>query len=309
MMVLRQVGEAKELIPTINEAGEVVYPQLASLKLAPSEVSRILEQLTQEGYLEAKLYGTLLQCPKCGGSQLNPIFKCPNCGSRALLRERLLEHLVGGHIHPESMFRSKGKQVCPSCGREVKAGDYRVLGGWFVCQDCGRKHPHITPDFECLTDNHSFKIMDGNFRPIYRYVVTEQGLSALMEDRHMILEVIRELLEQHGKVVMEVYITGGSGVKHRFDFQTDMQGKQLLVDLVHASNAVDSREVLARYAKFMDINSVSGGGYIYLIVGWPRIGEEAKGLLQFYKIPHVEASTVELVREGLEETLKTLAAE
>ena len=289
LAVLRKVISVKELHHSWSRENNFAPTELADLKLG-YDGSELLKRMLKDGLLTESSTTTILSCPSCGKSDYVAILRCVKCGQSAIRKEHLLQHKAGGHTYLESAFRRGGDYVCPSCSRTLTPQDYMVVGFWFVCEKCGEKQPSPKIEFRCLDDGTIFTEATSTIRRLSDYKVTEKGVAQLEYDKYRLIDEVIMIVQQSGmNVVREVSSTGASGIKHVFDLSVSCEeGGDIKVDVVYSKDIIDGRDVLASYAKLVD-TSVQR----YVLVAWPKLSEEAKMMVKYYKMNVIEASTLE----------------
>lgn len=296
-LVVRRIEEVHELVPKRLPDGGYTYQELEELDLKVDQ-RKLLEYMTENSYLEKKPAETMLACFNCHEVNIVPIFKCRSCNSLSMRRERLIEHKAGGHIHPESSFTPQHdkKIICPSCSRALKAGEWRTLGAWFVCSECGERQAQINSEFKCLNDNTTFTPVMGEFITLYKYTLTEKSKSLLGFDESSVIDNVVQMLEEDGKVERHFSIKGKSGVEHVFDISCICGGKRLLIDVAFSSQPIDDPVVLASFAKTFEVKDED-----YLLIVWPGLSDSARNLANFYKIKMIQATNLSDLRSELKE--------
>ncbi|MFQ6134498.1 MAG: hypothetical protein ACE5KU_01620, partial [Nitrososphaerales archaeon] len=295
-VVARRIEEVKELVPRRLPDGGYTYQEMEELDLKVDQ-RKLLEYMTENSYLEKKPAETMLVCPNCHEVNIVPIFKCRSCNSLSMRRERLIEHKAGGHIHPESSFKPQEDRItCPSCGKALKADEWRTLGAWFVCSECGERQAQITSEFKCLKDDTNFTPVMGEFVTLYKYTLTEKAKSLLGFDESTVTDNVIQVLEEKGEVERRFSIKGKSGVEHVFDISCISGGKRLLIDVAFSSQPIDDSVVLASFAKTFEVKDED-----YLLIVWPGLSESAQDLVKFYKIKMIQATNLNDLRSELKE--------
>ncbi|MCL5317526.1 MAG: hypothetical protein M1503_04580 [Thaumarchaeota archaeon] len=293
--VVRKVDEVQELLPTRLPNGGFIYKEIDDLNLC-EDSQVLLNHMFEQGYLEKRPSETMLVCPVCHEGNVVPILKCKSCGALAIKRERLIEHKAGGHIHPESSFKiQEDKIVCPSCSRSLNSTEWRTLGAWFVCAECGERQAQMAAEFKCLKDNNLFTPVLGEFVMLYKYTVTEKARSLLGFDETSIAEGIVKVLSKEGAVDRNFAIKGKSGVEHVFDIAVKTSGKHLLIDVAFSNQPIGDAVVLASFAKTFEVK-----GEDYLLIIWPELSKSAQNLVDFYKINIIQGTNLESMTKELE---------
>jgi len=299
-LILDRIGKNGGLDPVMLSGGGHTYVGLEEILPKGSDVKEVLEELEKAGFLKKTLVGSTLSCPKCHKSNLIPIFVCQNCGSRKVYRERLLEHVSGGHIGPESMFYKEGRLVCPVCKKELDENEVRVIGAWFVCEDCGAKRPNVDYKFECLNDGEVFDVFTAEFLPVYKYELTPKGEMERSITRPDLIEAIVSEVKAFNKGAILKELQGKSGLTHPFDFVFNKGKERIIMDLIYSEDMASDNDVLAFFSKYFDVKNK---GDVPVLLVWTKMSEKAKSLASYYKIKFREVGSIPELKRAVRELL------
>jgi len=299
-LILDWIGKNGGLEPVKLPGGGHKYLGLEEVLPEGSDVKEILEGLEKAGLLKKTLVGSSLACPKCHKSDFVPVLVCQNCGSRKVYRERLLEHVSGGHIGPESMFYKEGRLVCPVCKKELNEDEVRVIGAWFVCKDCGAKRPNVDYKFECLNDGEVFDVFTADFLPMYKYELTPKGEMERSITRSDLIEAIASEIKAFNKGSILKELQGKSGLTHPFDFVFNKGKERIIMDLIYSGDMASDNDVLAFFSKYFDVKNK---GDVPVLLAWPKMSEKAKSLANYYKIKFREVSSIPELKRVVRELL------
>ena len=295
-LVVRKIDEVKELVPTRLPDGGYAYKSLDDLAINVDR-RELLEYMAETGYLEKKPAETMLVCPTCHKVDIVPILKCRSCSSLTVKRERLIEHKAGGHIHPESAFNRKDdKIICPSCGRALGIDEWRTIGAWFVCSECGERQGTIAAEFRCLQEGTTFSPIMGEFIMLYKYSLAEKSKTLIGFDRSTIVAAVVQTLSEKGKVETNFTVKGKSGVVHTFDISCTIGDKRIIIDVAFSSQPVDDPSILSIFAKTFEVKDE-----YFLLIAWPSLSKSAQELSNFYKINVIQAAELSYLQNKLNE--------
>ena len=300
---LDRIRQSDGVVPVPLPGGGHTYRELEDLK-GDVQPEVLLEFLANQGLVERVFIGTSLACPNCShrgvSSSLVNTPSCEKCSSRRLTRERLIEHKLGGHIHPESSFRQGKELVCPTCNRKLKGKEeYSVKGMWFTCSECNTRYEKLPLKLTCLECGSEFRPEDAEITPTYKYVATEKASGYSVITKESIVDQIGFGLEKLGKVEKNFEVPGKSGVAHSFDLMLKREENIFLIDVAFSQKEVDEVPIMKTFTKSMD----SPNKNIRLII-WPKLAKSASSLAKFYKIKHVEISSEKDIEKKLTESLE-----
>ncbi len=296
LMLFKSLGTDGELRSRVSPEGQISYPLMEEL-MPRAEVPALLNSLEAEGLLVGVPGNTILLCPRCHKATYDSVVRCQKCNFLALRRERLIEHSRGGHIHPESTFKEGEKMVCPTCGRS-SVGEMRVLGGWFLCLNCGEKYAQLGVELQCQQDATIFTPLTAVLVTPKSYKITEKGLGLLHVSASDITDTVISLLPKSMKKERNLPVSGKSGVQHTFDIVATQGDKRLLLDIQFSKEPISEAAILSSFAKTFDI-----GNEGYYLIAVPGLTTEAKNLAGFYKIRVISAADQEEIREKLSKEL------
>ncbi|MCX8176118.1 MAG: hypothetical protein N3E48_02660, partial [Candidatus Bathyarchaeota archaeon] len=246
-----------------------------------------------------RLYDRLLICPSCGSRYVSTSYLCPYCQSINIERQVLIEHLKCGNFNLEGYFGKVGdKLVCPKCGLKLEKPnvDYRTVGVWFVCSDCGRRFAMSSPVHRCYGCSGLFNVDNAKFENVYIFTLDEK-VEGEIKSGMLILSSIGGFLEKLGfKMESPGFLRGESGVSHKFDIvaRKDNISIPFVLDVIVSESSITEFPLLGLYAKVLDV----GKALPFLIVV-PAMSEEGKKLASTYKINLIEAKDPQEIIEKL----------
>ncbi|MGP3667912.1 MAG: hypothetical protein ACKD6N_07445 [Candidatus Bathyarchaeota archaeon] len=289
-----------ELRPTFDPVYGYRYLVVENLaRKNPEEVKELVNKLRKLNILKGKLYDKFLICPSCGSRYVSTSYLCPHCQSINIERQVLIEHLKCGNFNLESYFgRAGDKLVCPKCGLKLEKinVDYRIVGVWFVCGDCGRRFATTNPTHRCYSCGALFNVDGAKFENIYIFTLDER-VAEEIKGGMLILSSIGGFLEKLGfKIESPGFLRGESGVSHKFDVvaRKDNISVPLVLDIVVSESSVTEFPLLGLYAKVLDVSKA-----LPFLVVVPAISEEGRKLASTYKINLIEAKDPQEIVEKL----------
>lgn len=134
----------------------------------PKEMVRLLESLTEKGFMEKINYGTVALCPECFSPVFMLTLACPRCGSLKVSKKELVKHIGCGYSGPSDKFVVGIYYMCPGCGAQAKIGaaggqgqeQFKVSDSLYECEDCGSVSPNALTSFNCIKCKTKFAAKD-----------------------------------------------------------------------------------------------------------------------------------------------------
>jgi ssDNA-binding Zn-finger/Zn-ribbon topoisomerase 1 len=311
---LLQDGDKEEIIPIYSPKSGFIYP-LTGTQVSESEVGNIprehLENLAELNILQKKFYDSVSVCPICQSTIITLHNRCPRCKSHNVEKTSLTEHIPCGYIDQRSTYV---QDRCPKCGEPLLEGQYRNMGRWYVCKDCGERFENPEFDVVCHNCNKSFAVKEAQLMEIPKFYL---NLDRIKEIRQNVasLENIRDLLVELGFNVEIPGLALGqkSGMQHHFSLIARKQvgDQEMLIALDHAisESEVSSSPLILYIYKASEVTID-----IPVFVAMPKLNETAKKIAQGHGILLIEGSTdekgaIEKIREDIELKIKVKLGE
>jgi hypothetical protein len=293
-------GAIKTLEPAYDPKTGYRYPEVEALVGDQTRAIALLNRLTQEGLLEAKLYNKVIYCPQCGSNAITFRYCCPFCKSFNIKKSSLIEHVRCGYMDLEENFHKNGKLTCPKCHEDLRKldVDFRKAGVWCACKDCRKSFDIPTAEHFCTQCRTTSNFEQAIIKDIYSYTLSAHAKEK-MSSNMVLIEPIRDLLIKNGfKVDAPAFLVGKSGAKHSFNIAAKhCSGKLVVVDLaLSAEGAVSEQPVIALFAKTFDVSPQQA-----FLVAVPKLGDNARKMAELYNIQAIDA-------RNQDEALAVLAA-
>ncbi len=283
-------GELNELNPFYDPEQGYSYPVVDAIVGDTSRTNVLLQNLSEAGVLERKLYDKIIYCPSCGKSNVSMHYCCPHCKSFDIRKSALIEHIRCGYIDTEEKFRKNDKLFCPRCYKEMAKPDldYHKAGVWCTCNECSKNFDIPVPAHFCRDCHQNFSFEEALYIDVYSYSLTPKATKEATLGWVMITP-IREFLEGRGfKVESPGFLKGKSGASHMFDIiasPPEVKRNITVIDFATSSDEIVSEQpVIAMFAKTYDVSPGKA-----CLVALPRMSENGKKLAALYKIMLVEA--------------------
>jgi len=289
---LLEKGKNPEIVPVYDptigfryKAAESAFDKSAS----PLEVEELLDRLHHLDILSKDFYETVSACPVCSATALTLHYRCPRCGSHHVAKTSLTEHIPCGNIdEKEKYYKAGWKPVCPKCGAPLVEGEYRDMGLWYSCRECGEKFEHPQLNLICRKCENEFSIQTSAIREISKYVLNPDKEQEIKQNVTS-LASIEELLTELGFSVEIAATAVGekSGIQHNFSLMaTKKVGDR--TKLVAVDHAVASTEVGAHPLILFTFKITEVKVDLPVFVAIPKLSETAKRIAQGYNVLLIE---------------------
>jgi len=289
---LLESGKETTILPTYDPSFGFRYKTVESAfdeNVPPEEAEELLERLNHLEILEKNFFDTVSACPVCGSISITLHYRCPKCTSRHVVRTGLTEHIPCGNIDERDKY-NRGNFVfaCPKCGARLVEGEYRDMGLWYICRECGEKFEHPNLDLICRKCDNQFTIQTAIVREISKYALNPSREHEVRQNVTS-LESINGLLTELGfSVEMPASAIGEkSGIQHNFSLiaKKNFEDRENIIVIDHAVGDVEvaaSPLILYTYK----ISEVKVNLPIFVAI--PKLSETAKRIAQGYNILVIE---------------------
>jgi len=303
--VLRNIlesGGKEEILPTHDPIFGFRYKIVEAAydeNVSPAEAEELLERLYHLEILEKSSFDTVSACPVCGSTSLTLHYRCPKCTGRHIVKTGLTEHVPCGNIDERDKYdRGHLLPACPKCGARLVEGEYRDMGLWYICRECGEKFEHPNLDLICRKCDNRFTIPTATVREISKYALSPDKEQEIRQNVTS-LESINELLTELGfSVEMPASAIGEkSGIQHNFSLiaKKKLGDRENIIAVDHAVGEIEvgaSPLILYTYK----ISEVKVDLPIFVAI--PKLSETAKRIAQGYNL---------LIIEGIPQNKEQLA--
>jgi predicted RNA-binding Zn-ribbon protein involved in translation (DUF1610 family) len=247
-------------------------------------------RLNHLGILEKSFFDTVSACPNCGSTSITLHYRCPKCASRHVVQTGLTEHIPCGNIDERDKYNQKDilHPTCPKCGATLAEGEYRDMGLWYVCRECGEKFEHTHLDMVCRKCNNQFTIQTALIREISKYALDPTKENEIRQNVTS-LESLNELLTELGFTVeMPASVIGEkTGIQHNFSLiaRKKFGERETIVAVDHAVGDIEvSASSLILYTYKISEVDVD----LPIFVAIPKLSETAKRIAEGYNLLVIE---------------------
>jgi predicted RNA-binding Zn-ribbon protein involved in translation (DUF1610 family) len=290
---LLEDGVNVEIIPSYNPGLGFEYHSTGStLNIAETDKlsKATLENLAQLGILKKTFFDSVSICPSCQSTILTLHNRCPKCKSHNVDKTSLTEHIPCGYIDQRNKYIN---DQCPKCGQPLVEGQFRNMGRWYVCQECGEKFENPEYDLVCRNCNKNFTIKEAQVVDIPKFSLNLQRRKEIRQNVES-LESIQQLLTDLGfSVEIPGLVIGQkSGMQHHFSLIAKklIDGQERVIALDHA---VSETEVATSPLILYLYKTSEVAVDVPIFVAIPQLNETAKKITQGHDILLIEGSIAE----------------
>jgi predicted RNA-binding Zn-ribbon protein involved in translation (DUF1610 family) len=297
LRTILECSDKEEIIPKFVQGVGFVY-QGQDNDLDGTEEKAIskdlLENLARLDILKKAFYDSVSVCPNCGSTTLTLHDRCPKCKSHNVQKTSLTEHIPCGHIDQRDKYIDNR---CPKCGEPLIEGQYRNMGRWYVCKECGERFENTESDIICRSCTKNFTIKEAKVIDVPKYSL---NMTRKKEIRQNVasLENIQELLVNLGfSVEIPGLVIGEkSGMQHHFSLiaKKIVAGQEKIIALDHAvsESEVTTSPLILYIYKTSEVKVD-----VPIFAAIPHLNETAKKIAQGHNILLIEGSADE--QEGI----------
>jgi len=302
---LVQCEDQAEIIPKYSPNSGFLYqlPQRASdaSQLNNNISTEFLGNLARLDILHKEFYDSVSVCPFCQSTIITIHNRCPRCKGHNIDKTSLTEHIPCGFIDQRNKYINN---LCPKCGGLLIEGQYRNMGRWYVCRECGERFENPESDLVCRSCNKNFTIKEAQVLEIPKFSLNQLRKKEIRQNVAS-LENVRNLLIDLGfNVEMPGLVQGQkSGMKHHFSLiaKKQIQGQETNIALDHAisESEVSASPLILFIYKLSEVKVD-----IPIFVAMPALNDTAKKIAQGHEILLVEGLTEE--KEAIEKIKKDI---
>ena len=284
--------DKEEIIPKFVQGEGFVYYAPNNVNGSQEKVisKDLLENLARLDILKRAFYDSVSVCPNCGSTTLTFHDRCPKCKSHNVEKTSLTEHIPCGYIDQRDKYIDNR---CPKCGEPLIEGQYRNMGRWYVCHECGEKFENTESDIVCRNCTKSFIIKEAKAVDIPKFSL---NLARKKEIRQNVasLENIQNILVNLGFSVEIPGLVMGqkSGMQHHFSLiakkVVDGQEKVIALDHSVSESEVSTSPLILYLYKISEVKVD-----VPIFVAIPQLNETARKIAQGHDILLIEDSADE----------------
>jgi hypothetical protein len=211
-----------------------------------------------------------------------------------------LEHNICGYIGTVINFGEP--LLCPRCGQQIKEGEYRDAGSIYECASCNQQIETPFIDHGCRKCGSKFSFENALYQPKYAYSPTKLTRVEMNQGIVYLGQVVSVFEEQGFIRESDTKIRGESGTEHVFDVAFSGFGLKVVVDVVYSMNPMTEIELLKKYGKIRDIQTLSERIAAFLLV-LPGLDADATALVRSYKMTVAQGDNPSMALSALSSML------
>ena len=252
----------------------------------------LLENLARLDILKKAFYDSVSVCPNCESTTITLHNRCPKCKSHDVEKTSLTEHIPCGYINQRDKYVDNR---CPRCGEFLVESQYRNMGRWYVCQECGEKFENPESDIVCRNCTKSFSVKEAKTVDIPKFSLNLQRKKEIRQNVAS-LENIQNLLTHLGfSIEIPGLVIGQkSGLQHHFSLiaKKIVNGQEKVIALDHSvsESEVPTSPLILYLYKISEVKVD-----VPIFVAMPQLNDTARKIAQGHNILLIEGSTDEKV--------------
>ncbi|MGI0091635.1 MAG: hypothetical protein ACREBS_08000, partial [Nitrososphaerales archaeon] len=252
-MIQRMVDQGVySIVPKLVTKG-ITYPSLAGLfpHKTETEITSLLEKLTNAGILKSKLLDKVIACPTCSSPSVYSKYNCPRCSSFDIGKASIIEHIRCGYIGSKEKFQKGTLLTCPKCKNTVGEVDYRKIGTSFECNSCGSRFEAPRMSHKCNSCDDVFTYKEARYEPLYEFELSEETKSIVAKGTLPLASILATLRENAFDAGLKRDLVVKSGATHNFDIVA-RKGSALVV--ANFTFEPSEEDIIGLFAKKYDVD-------------------------------------------------------
>jgi len=297
-------NEGEDIIPTYNCGSGFTYESIEAFfepDTSQQKIYEFLERLSRLDILKKNFFEAILTCPTCKSTILTMHYRCPKCKSHNMHKTSLTEHIPCGYIAEREKYTH---HRCPQCNISLAEGEYRDMGRWFVCKQCGEKFEDAESDIICRKCGKNFKMEEAKVTDIPRFSLNRERKKEVRQSVASLDCVNKLLLDlEFDTQIPGVAIGEKSGMTHNFSLIAKKFYKEnentIAIDHAVAENEVQAAPLILYLYKISEVKVD-----LPIFIAIPKLSEGAKKIAQGHKILLIEGSVDEEGIEGIKQIIQ-----
>ena len=286
---LLESGEEGEIIPFYHPASGFTYEAKVSHKgNDPHKIPKeFLEKLVRLDILQESFCDSVSTCSNCTSPAITLHNRCPKCKSHHIDKISLTEHIPCGNIDQRDKYTN---DACPKCGNELVEGEYRNMGRWYVCKECGERFEHPQFDLICRECSNTFMIEEAAVLEVPKFTLNTKRIKEIRQNVASLESISKILADLGFKIEMPGSVTGHkSGMNYHFSIlaKKQMRDKETVIAVDHevAEDEVQTSPLILYIYKTSEIKVD-----LPIFIALPRLSETARKIAKGHEILVIEGS-------------------
>lgn len=278
-----------EIIPSYNPTNGFTYKEKTSQKADnPIRYSKaFLENLVTLGFLQRSFYDSISTCPNCESPAITLHPRCSKCKSHYIDKISLTEHIPCGYIDQKGKYT---KDICPKCNKSLIEGEYRNMGRWYMCKDCGERLEHPQFNLTCRYCNYNFTVEEAKVLEVPKFTLNPKRIKEIRQNVASLENISKLLIDLGFKIEMPGSVTGHkSGMKYHFSILAKKQkgGKETVIVVDHevAEDEIQAQPLILFIYKISEMKAD-----LPIFIALPKLSQTAKKIAKGHDILIIEGS-------------------
>ena len=309
---LLQSGDEAELSPIYRCGAGYIYdlPDPANEKFNSSVPKETLLNLARLDILAKVFYEKVSTCPHCASINLTMHSRCPKCKSHNIKKTGLTEHIPCGYIDQSDKYPN---EHCPKCGELLIEGQYRNMGRWYICQQCGDKFENTESEMICHSCEKNFAVKEVQLSDVPKFKLNPARLKEIRQNVASLDDIKKVLVDLGFSIEMPGLAVGEkSGMVHHFSLVAKrfINQKEIVIALDHAVSDIEihTSPLILYIYKTSEIKVD-----IPIFVAMPKLSDTAKKIAQGHEILLIEGSindskTIKQIKNSIEAHIAQLTS-
>lgn len=284
------INENQEIIPFYNPSEGFTYENLELIldsKLTHERTTEFLERLVKLDILHKNFFESVSTCPNCKSTILTMHYRCPKCRSHHITKTSLTEHISCGFIAERDRYL-QGR--CPKCGLFITESDFRDMGRWYICRECGEKFEDPQLDVVCRKCGKVFNLEEAKATDVPKYFLNVKRKKEIRQNVASLGSISHILTDIGFKVEMPgIAIGQKSGMQHHFSLiggKQDPDGEKIVtIDHAVGESEVQASPLILYIYKISEVQVD-----LPIFVAIPKLSETAKKIAQGHNILVIEGN-------------------
>jgi predicted RNA-binding Zn-ribbon protein involved in translation (DUF1610 family) len=280
---LLESGEHEEVIPLYQPGIGFAYK---SNNAESKDITKsFLDNLVRLDILEKKFYESVSVCPYCQSTTITMHNKCPKCKSHNIDKTSLTEHITCGNIDQKNNYL---ENRCPKCGELLLEGQYRNMGRWYVCRECGEKFENLELELICRNCGKNFSTRESSLAEFPKYAINKLRTKEIRQNVASLGDINKIFTELGFSVEVPGLAVGQkSGMEHHFSLiarkQVNQQNLTIALDHATSESEVQSQPLILYIYKTSEVTVD-----LPIFVAIPKLSETAKKIAEGHNILVIE---------------------
>jgi len=290
---LLESSEDEEIIPVYQPGRGFIY-RLSHIEGKDDSTviaKNFLDNLVRLDILEKTFYESVSECPHCESTTITIHNKCPKCKSHDVDKTSLTEHIPCGNIDQKNMYL---ENHCPKCGELLLEGQYRNMGRWFVCRECGERFENLELELICRNCMKNFSLKESTLAEFPKYSLNKLRKKEIRQNVASLEDVSKIFTELGFNIEIPGLAVGQkSGMEHHFSLiarkRVNQQDITIALDHAISESEIQSQPLILYIYKTSEV-SVD----LPVFVAIPKLSETAKKIAHGHNILLIEGFIGEL---------------